>query len=884
MKKLSILFSAAAALLISSCADEIEVPVSTGDGNVNFTIELPGAATSRAMGDGYSATILKYVVFDGDEVAFSGNTSFTSTSLQTTVSLNLLTGKTYRIAFFASNTYNSVYTLSNDNKAIVVNYKQMNTTSTWRDYDAFYKAIDVKVTGPINETITLPRVMAQLNWGTDDYDTTNGAVAAAYGTSLRTRVKTKAYTNLNLIDGTVENEVEVYTNRNMEPLGASFGAFPAGEQYRWLMCTYLLLPENSPLIDASLLTFKGSNTPVIHTVEVTNIPVERNFRTNIYGSLLTSTASYTIDKNSDWTLPHNNHLVWQGESKDPVKGEDGIYHITSPAELAGLSKMVAAGNTFAGETVQLDTDINLLNLAWTPIGSDTKKFQGNFDGGNHTISNVNVSLAGKPSQAAGLFGWVENGKIANLHIDGATVSSLGKTTNAVKGTGAAVGKAYITKVDNVHVSNATIDGHTHVGAVVGSQNYANLTKCSATDCTVTSHFEWTSKNEWDNGDKAGAIAGFCSENTYTHTGNTATNVTVKGYRHIGGLFGYIHYENVVKDNSATNVTVIQDFEHNPEGIAAGTLIGQLAGYIHVNAIIGDNDVAGVTLVPAKTAANVQEAIAALSQGGNVAITASMDFSALGGELTIDKPTTITVAPGATIKIANMQLVNTSELTINGGGTIQSGGIAICNENGGTLTIESGDFIGGTANGTNLSRAIHNEGDLIINGGTFTSTYNALTNNTPNVDTPTSVTINGGTFVSTDNYALNFVNGLNKYLCTVVINGGTFKGAGGGGRAEGNVDITINGGTFIGSTWHGFCTGAEAYSAHLVKCTVNGGYFYGISGHALCRAGSSAMTVNGGYLNKTTGSFTLAEGATIADANETITFDGNDYIFTKQVVK
>ena len=67
------------------------------------------------------------------------------------------------------------------------------------------------------------------------------------------------------------------------------------------------------------------------------------------------------------------------------------YTITTAAQLAGLAQLVNDGNSFSGKTVKLGADIDLAGKEWTPIGKSGAMFQGTFDGGENTISNLKIS-------------------------------------------------------------------------------------------------------------------------------------------------------------------------------------------------------------------------------------------------------------------------------------------------------------------------------------------------------------------------------------------------------------------------------------------------------------------------------------------------------------
>ena len=68
------------------------------------------------------------------------------------------------------------------------------------------------------------------------------------------------------------------------------------------------------------------------------------------------------------------------------------YSISTAAQLAGLAQLVNTGNTFSGKTISLESDINLNDLAWTPIGRLGYRFAGTFEGNEHTISRININI------------------------------------------------------------------------------------------------------------------------------------------------------------------------------------------------------------------------------------------------------------------------------------------------------------------------------------------------------------------------------------------------------------------------------------------------------------------------------------------------------------
>ena len=80
--------------------------------------------------------------------------------------------------------------------------------------------------------------------------------------------------------------------------------------------------------------------------------------------------------------------------------------IDSAEDLAALSYYVQEGNTtYASAYYLVTADINLIGKLWTPIGTSTNPFSGQFYGGGHTISGIVVSEASAVAgSGVGLFG------------------------------------------------------------------------------------------------------------------------------------------------------------------------------------------------------------------------------------------------------------------------------------------------------------------------------------------------------------------------------------------------------------------------------------------------------------------------------------------------
>lgn len=281
---------AAAALLVTSCNDEMDKGLKTGDeGTVTFTAQLPSEMGTRAFADGLTAKHLQYAVYEagqstplpvfGDETTVVGEAEMNN--LKQTVSLKLTTGKTYDVIFWADATTDSPYTFNPASQEVSVDYSKVNNNSD--NCDAFFKKETITVSGNQSVDVKLTRPFAQVNIGTDDFD-----AAKASGLEVtQTEVVAKAFATLNLATGEVSDEADRTFTMKAIPT-ASDGEFPVAGGYKYLSMDYLLVGADKATVDVAF----NYGDPQSRTF--TNVPVQRNYRTNIYGSLLTNTTDFNV--------------------------------------------------------------------------------------------------------------------------------------------------------------------------------------------------------------------------------------------------------------------------------------------------------------------------------------------------------------------------------------------------------------------------------------------------------------------------------------------------------------------------------------------------------------------------------------------------------------
>lgn len=309
------LYSALAAcslLTLGACSADEPVNDGTNGEVVNFTIKMADVPTTRMFGNGTEATQLTYAIYEeGETNPFIHNVidNAFDENLQRELSLRLVAGKTYQMVFWAQNPNCTAYTFNPSDKTITIDYNAApaaNATGNTRDAFFANRSITVSASGQdIPETIVLTRPFAQINIGTSDLN----EPAVANLKNIQTSLKCKAFTVLNLLTGDAENETTVETPFANRP-NPTTEMFPIRQDnnnntINYLSCDYILRNGEENLDMA--ITFRDKSGTTLNTITIDQVPTQRNFRTNIWGALLTSGYNFIIEINPDFEDGYSVH-------------------------------------------------------------------------------------------------------------------------------------------------------------------------------------------------------------------------------------------------------------------------------------------------------------------------------------------------------------------------------------------------------------------------------------------------------------------------------------------------------------------------------------------------------------------------------------------------
>ena len=562
MKKLLFLGAMAAMLLgTASCSKDMEPTIN--DGTVQFKVELPGNIDSRAISDGTTAIKLDVACYDEDgnylDIEPTVKTDFDN--LEATVVYKLAKGQKYNFAFFAhceDRTTNPDPYFSRTNRYLFEHgdkfedckfvFGGLHQTSDFANdekRDAFYGTLTNYELTSEETTVTLIRPFAQINIGTDDLQE-----AIASGIKPRNvRVEfSKVSKSFNIASGMAsEDETETgwyYYYPNYDEEGnMPYEKNPAenltvdGKEYTWISMNYILVPANEANIDVKVKvhttkTATGENGEDF-TFDVNNVPVKKNHRTNIVGSLLTKDANLKVVINPIYEQPDYN-----------VDPEATVFNITTNDELdaalhSDAKKIVInlpagrfeyktsaynsiPGGTYGGANTQSitikgagvdqttfvgkttywsyftttnpDCVLTLKDLTVTSEGNSASTWDG-YDyaidcgdfkadnvkflkpvsfcnvGQKSEMNNVYIDATNTPSDAYGI--WQEAG--TNLTLENCTINAV--STNGKNNRGLKISDQYLSnlQISYLKIVNCTFKSNKKAAILVGTKAGANIT-------------------------------------------------------------------------------------------------------------------------------------------------------------------------------------------------------------------------------------------------------------------------------------------------------------------------------------------------------------------------------------------------------------------------
>lgn len=612
---------AAATLLASASCSDDDSPQLAGE-MTTLTVELPQADSPTRFGEGVTAKNLFVAITEAgkQEILFSNFTGGDKKTMEVspftqvdgksvaTVSVKLVKNLKYDIYLWAQS-YGTTdgttgpYTWNPTDKTISIRYTDVSDAAEMTAYceerDAFFaKETAIESTGT-SKTITLYRPFAQINVGTDDVSQFEAAGGTGdYGISID-KVANVLNLSTGLPDATSELQtVKVAAAASPAQQTEGMKSFPfQPAKYRYLAMAYVL-PGHSSTKKSNVDVYLNADNKT-GFAQYSQVPIEMNFRTNIYGSLLTNPDEFNVTIEPAFAGIID--VPWDGKTLKPVtpsyENVDGgshlVYAVNEAAELAWIASAINSGTIPRNSYIYLKQDIDLSDYSWTPISDFTendsdKWFTGIFNGDNHKIYGLNCTNTAE-GHTAGLIG-VAGGiaAVKDVYLKSGTVKSTGSA-------GALIGMAKGTiSVLDCTANGVSVSGEV-AGGVVGRAAGEELTMKSSKnyDGAVTAT------------EAAGGVVGSLDSGETRGLQACFNDGTVKGGKTAGGIIGYVRnpaqismrrctnqgdigsgnelYSGGIIGYSESSYLIIEDSPNNGvvKGVVAGGNVGGCIGICHI---------------------------------------------------------------------------------------------------------------------------------------------------------------------------------------------------------------------------------------------------------------------------------------------------------------
>lgn len=281
------------------------------------------------------------------------------------------------------------------------------------------------------------------------------------------------------------------------------------------------------------------------------------------------------------------------------RGEDGYYHISSPADLIAFSEQCDANTKYLSYAYKLDKDINMEGYVYTPAASSGNPFVGRFDGMGYTIKNLTIT--GETNSAGANIAFIEAAAsgddivvtntttgetetvasgIYNLTIEGANIVAQNAADNAAvlvalssSSSEADYGKLNISNVeikDSTVISNGKNTAAVVAHAVNTDLYISEIELNNVKVHTNTTSTEYINSTSYSSAGGLGGIIGTVTDSIKTPTVShqvTVTDVTVNGLILSGGQL-----------DETNNAFALDEANYAVAMANAGTIVGTYQKY------------------------------------------------------------------------------------------------------------------------------------------------------------------------------------------------------------------------------------------------------------------------------------------------------------------
>lgn len=293
---------AAMTVLAGACAKEQVGPSDGETTEVSFNVEVPGVSmVTKGISDAASVNelICQLFIKEGNDYKLIQTYNAPVEAKKASLNMTLVKKQRYYVAFWAQAKGTGYYNTENL-QSVTINYDAVKANDP--QMDAFWSSVELNLPALTEAelkkktNVTLYRAVAQVNFGSKTFDR-----ADALSVKESTISMTGVPNTFNALFGNKDNaysgsvdQVTYKTNATITGEKLVVG----GTDYDYLATAYVFASKLGSLTTASakFTLTNGKST----TVDLANVPIKRNMRTNILGNLLTFNAEWNVSIDSEF--------------------------------------------------------------------------------------------------------------------------------------------------------------------------------------------------------------------------------------------------------------------------------------------------------------------------------------------------------------------------------------------------------------------------------------------------------------------------------------------------------------------------------------------------------------------------------------------------------
>ena len=347
MKKCFLLMAGIILLTFTACqSDELANGGRNGEVAASFSVQLPGNgndAVTRAAtaGDGTSVNRCIMEIYLNDELYSRQIGAIQPDGLTAGFDVRLVTSQTYKFVFWADHVESvegeAIKTDLHYNTADLRNISMKgdyNGSSKDDTRDAFFASLEKLVTNAFSESVELTRPFGQLNIKTEDLasipnNQKEAFVPVTAGLSFK-----NLYTGFNAATGNLLGEPTAVAYKAASDVVDANGN---------LTVDYLFAPNTAGgqhLVNMTLAVYNAAGGQIT-TKDLNNIPVQRNYKTNVTGNLLTVDSKVNVTVAPAFSSPALSETVIEvasvSEVAEALKTNTNVVVTEAPKEAATIS-------------------------------------------------------------------------------------------------------------------------------------------------------------------------------------------------------------------------------------------------------------------------------------------------------------------------------------------------------------------------------------------------------------------------------------------------------------------------------------------------------------------------------------------------------------------